>query len=142
MKRLSLLMALLLAGCASETTALLQVELTGAVTLGAETGGDVRVDLHHASMGEEDLEHPLGPIESFWTVLGQDFEHVFEYPSDDGSGLVVYAWLDRDGDEVLCAPGVDDEEAGLVEVADFPAYVVDVEVELTDLCEGPEGLYP
>jgi hypothetical protein len=142
MRRLAILLGLLLAGCASETTSLLQVELTGVITLGTEAGGDVRVDLHHASMGEGDLEHPLGPIESFWTTLGQDFEHALEYPTDDGTGLVVYAWLDRDEDGVLCAPGVDDEEAGLVEVADFPAWTVDVEVELTDLCEGPEGLYP
>jgi hypothetical protein len=143
MRRLALLLAAgLLAGCASETTNLLVVELTGVVTLGVEQGGDVGIDLHHASQGEGELEHPLGPIESFDAVLGEDFEHVFEYPTDDGEGLVVYAWLDRDGDGVLCTPGSDDEEAGLVEVADFPAYAVDVAIELTAPCEGPEGLFP
>ncbi len=142
MSRLTLLLTLLLTGCASDVTTLLEVTVTGVVTVGDEQGGDVEVVLHHASMGEGDLEHPLGPIESFAATLGEDFEHVFDYPTDDGTGLVVYAWLDRDEDGVLCAPGIDDEEAGLLEVDAFPAYTVDVALELTDLCEGPEGLFP
>ena len=139
---LTLLLTLLLAGCASDVTALFEVTLTGVVTLDDQTGDDVYVVLHHASMGEGELEHPLGPIASFEAVLGEPFEHVFDYPSDEGVGLVVYAWVDLDEDGTLCAPGTDEEAAGLVEVADFPAHAVEVTVELTDPCEGPEGLYP
>ena len=136
-----LLALLLLAGCASQTTTLLEVELTGVVTAGAAEG-DVEVQLHFAEQGVGELAHPLGEIERFEASLGVGFAHAFDYPPDDGTGLLVYAWHDADGDGVLCAPGVDDELAGLVEVEEFPAFAVEVELELDLACGGPEGLLP
>ncbi|MCP4807925.1 MAG: hypothetical protein GY884_21490, partial [Proteobacteria bacterium] len=47
-----------------------------------------------------------------------------------------------DGDGALCAPGAADEPSGLIEVVDFPAHAVEVELELDAVCEGPEGLFP
>ena len=122
------------------TTTLYEVRVSGLVT--GEGSGAVEVQLHAGSQGEGELAHPLGELERFEVELGQDWEHTLLYPWDDSTGLVVYAWLDRDADGVLCAPGADPEPSGLVEVADFPAHEVDVELELDASCEGPEGLYP
>lgn len=135
------LVSLLLTGCVSSTTTLLEVELTGVVSV-ENTQGPVEVQIHHAEQGEGELAHPLGEIARFWTSAGSEFTYEFDYPMDEGTGLVLYAWLDRDDDGVLCAPGVDDEEAGLIEVDLFPDHVVEVAFDLAVLCEGPEGLYP
>lgn len=142
MKHLLSFLVLLGSGCASTTTTVFEVELRGTFVL-ADGVGDVEVQLHHAEQGEGVLAHPLGEIERFDTTLDAGIEHTFLYPLDAGTGLVVHAWNDADGDGALCAPDGDTAEAsGLVEVSDFPAHEVEVTIVLDAQCEGPEGLFP
>jgi hypothetical protein len=139
--RALLLLPLLLAGCASDTTTIYEVEVSGVVTWG-DAAGPVEVQLHVEEAGEGELTHPLGEIDRFATALETPFTFALDYPWDDGRGLVIYAWHDLDGDGVLCAPGQADEPAGLIVVEDFPAHTVDVALELVPPCQGPEDLLP
>lgn len=132
------MMALLLLGCA--TTELYQVEITGEVT--SDQDGPITVLFQFAWWGEGELATPLQTIDTIELEGPGDFAHTFEYLSEQGEGLVVYGWQDLDGDGELCAPGVDDEPVGLVEVADFPSHEVSIVLPLDVLCEGPEGLFP
>ncbi len=79
------LLLMLLAGCASNTTTLYEVEISGVVTYGAEEG-PVELQVHHASAGEGELEHPLGEIDRVWTALNTEFTFTFDYPQDEGTG--------------------------------------------------------
>jgi len=130
----------LLVGCVPDTT-LISVEIEGSITGPA---GTRHVVVHHAEEGTGRTAHPLGPIASTESDV-DSFSIAFDYPADAGTGLVVYAWADLDGDGVHCAVGVDDEPAGLVElepVGTTPGFVYSVELDLTAPCAGPESLYP
>ncbi len=136
-----LLLPSLLCGCASDTTTLFEVELRGVITYGAEVG-PVEVQVHFEEAGEGELNHPLGEIDRFWTALDTPFVFAFDYPQDEGVGLIVYAWYDADDDGVLCAPGQVDEPAGLIVVPGFPLHDVDVDMDVGVRCQGPEDLLP
>lgn len=109
---------------------------------GADADATVYVNLYHAWALQGDLRHPVEFIESFETNVGS-YAHEFDYPIDDGEGLLVYAWIDTDGDEILCTPTVRTDRAGLTAVEDFtPPGDVTVDVELTAPCAGPDWFYP
>lgn len=108
---------------------------------GIETDRKVHISLYHAWALEGELRHAVEYIASFEASVGP-FSVEAEYPVDKGEGLLVYAWLDNDGDGVLCTPTDRDDLAGLVEVASFPAEQVDVQLELSAPCAGPEWFYP
>lgn len=93
------------------------------------------VELHAAWAGEGDLRHPL---ELLATLEGPVAGEVLLPEIDED--LVVYAWQDLDGDGLHCAPGVDDELAGLV-VVPFDFEVL-AELVLDTACVGPERLFP
>ena len=99
---------------------------------------------HHAESGAGRFTHPLGEFAAFPELgePGAELRVTARAPVDEGEGLVVYAWLDVDGDGILCAPGVTDEPAGLVEVDLFPAHALSFTLTLTATCSGPEALYP
>jgi len=134
---------LVAAGCGGEPPPGMPVSLSGSVSLpeGVDASGTVEVRLYHAWALEGILRHPLEFIESFETGLGE-FSHTFEYPAGIGEGLVVHAWLDTDGDGVLCTPTVREDIAGLAEAKDFPADSVRVEIVLTEPCAGADWFYP
>ena len=142
MVRIILVAVLMLAGCAEAPVPTVPIKLSGTIT-GPEdlSGGKVRVNLYHAWSLEGALRHPLAEIESFEASLG-DYSHEFDYPTEKGEGLVVYAWLDTDGDDVLCTPTVRTDLAGLTEAQGFPADTVTVNVELTRACAGPDWFFP
>jgi len=119
------------------------VELTGEILLPPEAGqgGKVYVSLFHAWSLQGELRHPLQLIESFETVPGP-FSHKFEYPENDGEGLIVFAWVDLDGDGVHCTMTSRRDLSGLSEVTPFPADRVSVTVTLTEPCRGPDWFYP
>lgn len=108
-----------------------------------ESSGKLHIKLYFASTGKGILAHPLGiPIKTFTSEKGNTFTHDFEYPIEQGKGLVVYAWRDLDGDGLLCAPGKAKEYAGITEVKDFPKHKVSVQIVLRTPCAGAEALYP
>ncbi|MDI1443883.1 hypothetical protein [Polyangium sp. 6x1] len=134
-----------LAGCINEETRLYEIELDGqvAVPSGAPSAGAVHLEFHVArTFGEGELAHPLGVFETRTVASVGPVRETVLYPLDEGDGLVVYGWLDRDGDGVHCAPGQTEEPAGLVEVASFPAHALSFSLTLSAPCVGPESLYP
>lgn len=131
-----------LAGCINEDVRLYEVELTGEVVAPAGTTGRVFLELHHASRGAGALETPLGrfdateldaPGPATWTTL---------VPLDEGEGLVLYGWLDVDGDGRLCGLAAGPEPAGIVELEKFPAHALTFTLTLETPCAGPSALYP
>ena len=136
--------AALAAGCAPGPPASKRtVEISGEIRLPPEAGagGKVYVNLYHAWSLQGELRHPLQLIEGFEAAPGA-YRHSFEYPDSEGEGLVVYAWVDLDGDGVLCTPGYRLDLAGLTEVRGFPADHVTADVSLTEPCRGPDWFYP
>ena len=119
------------------------VELTGDIRIPAvaASAGKVYVGLYHAWSLQGELRHPLQLIETFEAAPGA-FTHRFNYPVAGGEGLVVYAWVDLDGDTVLCTPTGRADLAGLAEVKKFPADKVSVDLDLTEPCRGPDWFYP
>lgn len=140
------LAALLLAGCINDDLTLYEFELRGTVTVaaGLPNTGALQLELHHAESGTGRFTYPLGQFAAFPEVgsPGAELTVTARAPVDEGHGLVVYAWLDVDGDGILCAPGVADEPAGLVELDDFPAHTLRFTLTLAAPCSGPEALYP
>jgi hypothetical protein len=144
MAAIGMIATALLVACGGQPPArTLNVELTGEIgpPAAADSSSKVHVSLFHAWSLQGELRHPLQLIETFETAPGP-FSHRFEYPVDGGEGLVVYAWLDLDGDGVLCTPTYRLDPAGLATVAGFPAERVNVVVTLAEPCRGPDWFYP
>lgn len=142
MKRISVL-CMVLVGCINEDVRLYEVALTGEIS-SSSAGGSVHVELHHASVGSGELERPLGLIER-WTLDEDERSFAAEVlvDRDAGEGLVVYAWLDLDGDGVLCSvDGDQTEPAGAIELSEFPAHAIDFTLALDQPCVGPELAWP
>lgn len=138
-------LALALSGCINAETRLYEVELDGVVAVppGVESAGAVHLEFHVAqTSGRGALAHPLGKFDAHTLPAVGSLRETILYPLDEGSGLVVYGFLDRDGDGMLCAPGQTDEPAGLVEIDGFPAHFLSFSLLLDDACAGPETLYP
>jgi hypothetical protein len=134
---------LVVAGCGEPEIQTTPITVTGTITApdGIDTGGVVHIGLYHAWALDGPLRHPVEHIESFETAVGR-FQVEADYPLDAGDGLLVYAWLDNDGDGILCTPADRNDLAGLVEVESFPAERVDVQLVLTAPCAGPDWFFP
>jgi hypothetical protein len=109
------------AGCSGpgvETT--VPVDLTGEIHAPQSASGAeiVHVALYQIS-NEDEPSDALSQIGSFDTKVGA-FRQRFDYPETKGKGLVVWAWLDADGNGVLCTSTDGDEPAGLALVEPFP----------------------
>lgn len=132
--------------CINDDVRLYELALRGQVEVadGLPTTGRLQIELHHAEGGAGMFAHPLGLFAEFADAgaPGDELELAARVPIDEGSGLVVYAWLDVDGDGILCAPGVTDEPAGLAPIAGFPAHALEFSLVLAAPCVGPEALYP
>ena len=140
------LAALAFTGCVNDDLTFYEFELRGTVSVGGglPDSGALHLELHHAESGAGRFTHPLGEFAAFPELgePGAELRVTARAPVDEGEGLVVYAWLDVDGDGILCAPGVTDEPADLVEVDLFPAHALSFTLTLTATCSGPEALYP
>lgn len=142
--RPALLAALLAAGCINDDRTLYEVALSGTVAAAGSVAdpGEVHLELHHARRGAGELQTSLGEIDSTtFDALGRA-EWTTLVPIEEGEGLVLYGWLDRDGDGVLCAPGAVPEPAGAVELSGFPDHTIDFSLDLVTDCAGPAALYP
>ena len=142
-RALLVVMVFLLAGCGEAESPVRPVKISGSITRapGMAADGKVFVSLYHAWSLEGDLRHAAQWIESFETKMG-DYSHEFSYPLDRGEGLLIYAWLDLDGDSVLCTPSVRIDIAGLTEVTEYPADAVNADIELVAPCAGPDWFFP
>lgn len=129
-----------LAGCINEDVRLYEVELSGEVVATGE--GRVFLELHHASRGEGALETPLGLIAEVEQDGPGPARWTSRVPIDEGEGLVLYGWLDVDGDGILCGLDGATEPAGVVELGGFPAHALDFSLTLEHPCAGPSALYP
>jgi hypothetical protein len=128
-----------------ETISVYETELVGEVVTqeGANTSGVLYVRVYYAESGEGVLAHPLGgPIFSFSVEGKGSFRQRVEVPTAGGRGLVVYAWLDRDGDGVLCVGGQREEPVGILELKEYPSHTISFQLTLGEICKGPEALYP
>jgi len=110
----------------------------------ADPKGTLHVYTFNAWRGEGNLRHPLAPLEEYleFDYDGSPIEHSFEYELNSGRGFAVYAWLDTDGDGALCTPTKRDEFSGLTKADEFPADVVEVTVEMSSPCAGPDRFFP
>lgn len=140
-------LALWLSGCAEHEIQTTPVNLSGTISVPDGVAGDgkkVTVNLYYAWALTGVLRHPVEFISSFETGTGE-YSHSFEYPFElDGAGLLVYAWIDLDGDGVHCTPTVRDDLTGMTVVADegIPAADITADVMLDVPCAGPDWFYP
>ena len=124
-----------------QPAAIRKVTVRGQIVAAPGVAGRVTLRIFQAWAGSGVLRHPLESVAQFQAPLGA-FEQVVDYPVNDGEGLIVYGWLDIDGDGVHCTPSFRNEPAGLVEVKSFPADAVSVNLDLSTPCTGPEFFYP
>ena len=130
-----------LAGCAEPEPNLRSMTVAGNVSAPEGVSGPVEIWLYHEWSLEGDLRHPLQFIDTFKGSLGP-YEHSFDYPVDIGEGLVVYAWVDTDGDGVNCTPQVRNDLSGLTVAENADQDRVEVDVLVGEPCRGPDFFYP
>lgn len=132
-------------GCAGEEPPPppISVELAAAIAAPEEVdpAATVHLSVHHAWTGTGELRYPLEIVEGWETGLGTS-SFSFDYPVAAGEGLVVYAWVDSDGDGINCTPAERSDLADLVEVAEFPSEQVSVSLLLDAPCAGPDWFFP
>ena len=139
----ALVLALAASACINDDVHLYEVRLHGSILAEDPAAtGVVHVVLHHAESGAGTTVHPLGPFDAFTVDAPGDYAYTALVPTDDGWGLVVHAFVDVDGDGILCAPGGAIEPAGLARVDGFPAHDLEVDVVLDTPCAGAEALFP
>ncbi|HMU40525.1 MAG TPA: hypothetical protein PKE31_16065 [Pseudomonadota bacterium] len=135
--------ALFSVGCVNSDVYLYEVHVRGAVSAQNLGSSVVHLEFHHAQFfGHGELAHPLGRFATSIPENPTVIDETILYPLDAGEGLVIYGWLDKDGDGVLCAPTQTTEPAGLIAVKSFPAHEVTFELKLDRPCAGSEALYP
>ena len=128
-------------GCINERAEYDRVSLDVALEAADGVSAPAYVVVHHAWYGEGVVRHPLGPIEAFEVAAGERLRVSVDVPRGKGEGLVIYAWQDRDGDGVLCAPGQREEPAGVLVFEAF-LYELTGRLEMSQACLGAERLYP
>jgi hypothetical protein len=130
-------------GCSDPEIKTVPVTVNGTINVadGVSSDGAVHIVLYHAWALEGELRHPVEFIQEFEGAVGE-FSVDVDYPVDKGEGLLVYAWIDFDGDGVLCTPTGRGDLSGLAIAEDFPGDDVTVDVWLVAPCAGPDWFYP
>ena len=109
------------------------------------TTGTLYVSFHHRSSGKGVLEYPLQEIETVKRKAAVTQTLTLDYPLAGGTGLVVYGWLDVNGDGILCAPDKRGEPTGIVELKEELQHRMKATLSLKNpdrQCLGPEAQYP
>lgn len=144
-KTIPVFLAALCFGCAGEEPPPPPISVGLSVAIDAledvDPAATVHLAVYHAWTGTGELRYPLEIVERWETNLGSS-NFSFDYPAVLGEGLVVYAWVDSDGDGANCTPTVRGDLADLVEVEDFPAEHVSVSLLLDAPCAGPDWFFP
>jgi len=130
--------------CINESTTFYEVTVSGSVDVDPAftRQGKLNLGLYYANAGSGQLAFTVDPIESRELGAIGPVEEVFLIPIDEREGLLVYAWLDIDGDGVLCAVDGATEPTAIVEVDDFSDLKVNFSLTLDQACAGAEALYP
>ena len=144
-ERLPVFLLALCFGCTGEDPPPPPIPVDLTVTIAApeevDPAATVHLSVYHAWTGIGDLRYPLEIVEGFETGLGSsDFR--FDYPVDSGEGMVLYAWVDADGDGRNCTPTERGDLADLVEVEAFPSEQVSASLFLDAPCAGPDWFFP
>ncbi len=134
---------LLLVGCEGIVTVVQPTNISGTLASGDGHNGPVCLEAYQACAGGGDLRYPMHRVGRTWVDTPGDYTMSIELPVEDGDGLVLFAWQDRDGDGWHCAPGVDDELSGVVVVSegDVPEAVT-ADLVLDSACAGATRLFP
>jgi hypothetical protein len=135
---------LLLAACSKapeEQFKTVTVNGTVGMIAGPMPAGTLHFRLYNLEALDGDLQHPLEEIEDF-TSDTPEYSHTFEYPVHKGSGLAVHAWLDMDGDGVLCTPADKLEPSGLAYTPENPEETVTLDIALAGNCRAANYFYP
>lgn len=137
------LAAVLCFGCGAEEPATIPVDITVSIAAPGQVdpAATVHLSVRHAWSNTGELRYPLEIVESFETSLGPS-NLSFDYPVELGEGLVVYAWVDADGDGINCTPAARGDLADLVEVTEFPSEKVSASLFLDAPCAGPDWFFP
>ena len=106
-----------------------------------EINQPINLTIFHAISGIGFQEHPLYEIESF-TSDQLTFQHTFDYDAKGNRGLLVYAWIDLDGDGINCTPVSRTDLAGVAVNEEFPKTNEVFQVEVQTPCVGPDWFYP
>jgi len=136
-----------LAGCSdapAPNTRTVTLKLTAAAPNVENPNGTLHVYTYNTWRGNGELRHPLAPIEEYleFDYTGDVIEHEFEYTDGWGIGFAVYAWLDTDGDGILCTPTKRDEFAGFGKSTSDDPNVAIVSLEMNGACAGPDRFFP
>ncbi len=131
-----------ISACSEPETTGEEMSIAGTIVTSENFEGKTfHVSIFHAQSGIGFQQHPLYEIESF-TTQSPNFEHSFLYSSEGNTGLLVYAWLDSDGDGINCTVSSRNDFAGADLNEDFPNSKKNYSIELTDECVGPDWFYP
>lgn len=133
------LLPLLLLGCINGDQTLFEVTFEGRID--GPTDALLFIEAHHERKGEGVLEHPLGLVASEDGVEPGDVSLTWLHPIDEGTGVVIYAWQDDDGDGNFCSPETRDEMSAIV-VFEEVEHRLTADLVLDNPCIGPERLLP
>lgn len=131
----------LLCSCINETLRFRRVEISGSISSDDMTS-TIYISAHHARYDSELLAHPAAIFAQTQSTPG-DFSWTIDIPVTDtfSEGLLIYAWQDTDGDEILCGLNGDEEYADMVYIEDDSLFNVTVDLIPQYACSAPETLY-
>jgi len=129
--------------CSDPEVSLEKITISGEVSIAEtiEINQPINLTIFHAISGIGFQEHPLYEIESF-TSDQLTFQHTFDYDAKGNRGLLVYAWIDLDGDGINCTPVSRVDLAGVAVNEKFPKTNEVFQVEVQTPCVGPDWFYP
>ncbi len=93
------IISLFIVSCSDPEVSLEKITISGDISIAEtiEMNQPINLTIFHAISGIGFQEHPLYEIESF-TSDQLTFQHTFDYDAKGNRGLLVYAWIDLDGD--------------------------------------------
>ncbi len=142
MRHLAWMLAVL-TGCEGVVTVVQPVDITGTIASADGHDGPVFVEVYQAWAGDGDLRYPMRFVDGVRVETPGDFTMQVALPVNEGEGMVLYGWQDKDGDEAFCRPGVDDELSGVTVVSEGAVSdTVDVDLILDAACLGATRLFP
>ena len=120
-----------------------KIAISGEISIAEtiEMNQPINLTIFHAISGIGFQEHPLYEIESF-TSDQLTFQHTFDYDAKGNRGLLIYAWVDLDGDGINCTPVSRTDLAGVAINEEFPKTNEVFQVEIKTSCVGPDWFYP